>query len=98
MRAFVLMGSAAVAAGCAAVTDRGPSYSDILQAWVGTPEQELIDRWGPPDQVEAVAAGGREITFVDRRVEGQTVFQCLTTFTVDAEGTLADYTYDGNDC
>ena len=98
MRSIALLGLAVLAAGCAELTDTGPSYSQILQGWVGSPEQDLIDRWGAPDQVQPAAAGGRDITFVDRRVEGQTVYECFTTFTVDASGTLADYSYDGNDC
>ncbi len=99
MRAFVLAGVAVVAAGCEAVTpNRGPSYSEILEAWVGTPEQELLDRWGAPDETASLAGGGREITFIDRRIEGQRTLECFTTFAVDAGGTLVDYDFEGNDC
>lgn len=58
MRRIFAITFALVLTGCATQAN----YEKILQSWVGTAEQDLIDKWGPPSRVY-VASERKYLTY-----------------------------------
>ena len=93
--AAVLVLAACVSGGNAPVAS---SHADTLESWIGAPEGELVNAWGRPDDVYDFAAGGREVSYIDRRYVNNYTYECISSFTIDATGTIVDWAYSGNDC
>lgn len=89
--------------GCATTA----GYEKVLQTWKGHDVNELIQKWGPPSDVfklpnnsvmytwlydgGAVAIPIGKIAYAMRRY-------CKTTFTVDEQGIIQTWRWEGNAC
>jgi hypothetical protein len=45
-------------------------YEAALNGWIGSTEEELVTKWGPPDRVYVAPSGRRILTYV----RGESVF------------------------
>lgn len=92
--------AALLLAGCSTVTN----YQNLLQSWVGSPEQRLVANWGAPSSVvnegqvrllTYVRAGD---TYVTGYAGGWAVpLFCTTTFTLN-NGVVVGAQFRGNEC
>jgi Sel1 repeat len=65
--------------GCATTA----GYEQMLQTWVGHSEDELISRWGAPQNVYTLNSGGKVLTYDNRRnvqIGGYTTTVPVTTY------------------
>ena len=67
-------------------------YGPRPQSWVGSPERELVERWGAPDATMEVA-GGRVLTWRHRWSDGAWRHICTQSFTIQGD-TIAGWSYE----
>ena len=67
-------------------------YGPRPQSWVGSPERELVERWGAPDAAME-AAGGRVLTWRHRWSDGAWRHICTQSFTIQGD-TIAGWSYE----
>ena len=82
--------------GCAPTVN---PYNNVLNSWIGVPENELISRWGPPVRVYE-SGGYKYLTFGGNNavvfMRGVAVpVGCTTTMTI-YQGRVSTWRYDGN--
>jgi hypothetical protein len=64
-RGVIALVLVALVGGCATSgSSSRQSYPELLEAWVGATEKELIRIWGLPDQAEPLSGGDRAFIYV----------------------------------
>jgi len=90
-------------AGCS--TTRG--YERVLNSWMGSNVNSLIQSWGPPSGVYNLPNGDAMYTWFDSYGAmampiGNMAYavnrSCKTTFTADSNGRIISWRYEGNAC
>jgi hypothetical protein len=94
-----------VLTGCA--TRIGGEYKRTLETWIGLPSDRLVTKWGAPTSVYDLGGGGKILTYYEtggtRGFASNGFFQaqqqyCKTDFTVDSQGIVQSWSYNGNAC
>lgn len=63
-RIFLFCVMSQILLGCASMSNlRYETRNDIMQSWVGTPEKELIQKWGLPDNSYTLTSGSKVISY-----------------------------------
>lgn len=68
--------------GCATTAN----YEKILQTWVGSPVDNLVRSWGPPQSQYELSDGGKVIEYSNSSTAtmgGYTTYQSVTTYNYD---------------
>lgn len=97
---YLLFSVLFLALGCATTA----KYEEKLNSWVGSPEDNLIQSWGPPTQSYPLDNGDKLITYDQTNgvafAYGMAVpMRCKTTFTVSAAThNITNWNYNGNAC
>ena len=81
-------------------------YDSYLSRWVGRSEAEVRANWGPPQHVYSAERGLEAIQYVYYEELFQTlsgrrdpiVWECYTSFKLDAARIVRAYAYRGNHC
>ena len=97
----VAIASASVLAGCAGSPignlvygERYETLNDLMQSWVGEPEEKLISKWGPPDNTYRLDNGSKVLSW--EHVWGVYVgqrFYCSERFMIDPKGIVSKWGY-----
>jgi len=84
------------------------SYENWIKTFEGKKEGELTREFGRPNKVQALADGGKMLTFVKSEdphlvrdpASKKTVVlpDCRTTFLIDGSGNVVGWKYAGPDC
>jgi len=76
--------------GCATTTDyekaTTANYGKILETWMGSPVDNLVISWGPPQSQYELSDGGKVIEYFNSRsgtIGGYTTNQPITTYNSD---------------
>lgn len=70
--------------------------ASVMKSWVGKPENQVLARWGAPDRQVALADGGKVDTWVTTGGTAEYgLHTCRQTFTVNSEGTIVKWAYNG---
>ncbi|SPL71730.1 putative periplasmic lipoprotein [Acinetobacter stercoris] len=69
---------------------RAETMNDIVAAWVGASEQELVSKWGPPRNSYTLSNGNRVISYNYEYSVGMSDFFCERKFLVE-HGTITKW-------
>jgi hypothetical protein len=74
---------------CASRTE-GQPYRDVVASWVGQSDQELIDNWGEPTEVDDIGKDGKLLVYKTRFYmnNNNSWNYCTTRFQVDRKGKI----------
>jgi len=99
----------ALTAGCATTA----KYEKVLNSWINTDINRLIESWGPPSDQLTMPDGRTLYTwlwvgdtvvtsnynrYLNLATAYATTYWCKTTFTVDAQGIIRAWRFEGNAC
>ena len=81
-----------VAVALTACADRtgGQPYNDAVAAWVGRSDQQLMQDWGDPTEIDPAAKGGKLLVYKSHFYINNTNSwsNCTTKFQVDKKGKI----------
>lgn len=60
---------------------RYETHSDKMNAWVGTSERELLNKWGNPDEVNQISSTSK--IYLYRTSNPFTIIGCTSAFQID---------------
>ena len=66
-----------------------------MKSFVGSHRDELIQRWGPPDQEAKLSTGGSSLVYSTVWGDGIRVYTCRKVFNTDASGIIKSWNYSG---
>lgn len=106
---WILLLLALGSAGCATTG----KYEKVLKSWMGNDVNSLIASWGPPSNEYVMPNGSKMYTwlrvggtivianysqYLSMVTAGSVTYWCKTTFTVNSEGVISNWRWEGNAC
>lgn len=71
------------------------SQSENMRSWEGKHRDDLVQRWGPPNQETTLSKGGTSLVYIQTWADQYGAYTCRRVFNTDKEGIVRSWSYYG---